>query len=332
LDRRNALTAEALTDHASLAEAGIRPMKWSPLWLRARLLYCMLPFDRSIFGQLRDPLFLVLSVISVVPVCGIRIIYFTILLCCILRGCPPDEFQLVNYILAFKGTQVLSSGVFMSSLAAIKYNLCVHPHDLHSCSTGGPGVTEWLLSSCVDMLGSCVLVWLAFVALPWSVPSAGMIDMVDDEEDGLTRQVTSREQDLSARRANHSGRRRCLCDPRRGGRLGRLLLWDLCSFFMSSLFFFALVYIDNAHLRPGGEKVQLHSVISVKAELREDMWTWRFKTALFFTRVFYAWLSFPFLIFKLPLVGGILTRTSASGYNKIGYCVPRMFPPLERGG
>lgn len=90
-------------DHRALAELGPQPMCCGPRWLRAKLLYSYLPFDISIFGQIKSPFFLLLTVISITPMFGIRVAFFTLILLLIIAGRPPDEYQMVTFILTFKG-------------------------------------------------------------------------------------------------------------------------------------------------------------------------------------------------------------------------------------
>ena len=45
-------------------------------------------------------------------------VFAEVILILMLCGCPADEYQLVQYILAFKGTQFISSGVIMAIMAA----------------------------------------------------------------------------------------------------------------------------------------------------------------------------------------------------------------------
>lgn len=58
----------------------------------------------------------------------------------IVRSCPADSYQLVSFILGFKGTQVLSSGVAYAIIAACKFWDCIHSDMTHSCNVAGPGV------------------------------------------------------------------------------------------------------------------------------------------------------------------------------------------------
>ena len=204
-------------DHKALTEIGHEPTCCTPQWLRAKLLYHYLPFDISIFGQIKNPMFLLLTILSITPMFGIRVTFFTVILICIILGRPPDEYQLVTFILTFKGAQFLSSGVVMACVAAVKYYMCVKPGGHHTCDVEGPGVSQDLITSSVDFFGSCFLVWIAFLLLPCSRSFGGTRDL-SEEEATETREKTSCCDDY---------------DQRRGGRLAGLLGYDLCCFLMS---------------------------------------------------------------------------------------------------
>mmetsp|Transcript_10286 Transcript_10286/g.21792 ORF Transcript_10286/g.21792 Transcript_10286/m.21792 type:complete len:466 (-) Transcript_10286:69-1466(-) len=322
LDTVNTRAGRAAGDHDGLAALGAMPRFLSPLWFRAQVLYHYLPFDHSIFGQLKDPIFILFTIISMIVIYGVRILFFLVILIFIVRGCPPDEYQLVGYILMFKGTQVISSGVIMSIVAVAKYYMCVHPLSVHTCATVGPGADSDLFSAFVDFIGSSVLVWCAFLCLPCSTRSAGLRQLNVDPEEVM-----------SDDEGQASSRRCCRWDTGRGGRLSGLLFWDLFSFLLSCAFLFGLCYIDVTHARPGGEPSeprQVNSVGDVEDTMLEDLGTWEFRSALFLTRVFYAFLSMPFLVFMLPVLNNVLTHTTATGYNPQGFCVPFVLRPMPR--
>jgi len=302
-DQREATLGRLKADLDALSKLGDPPTCLTPRWFRAFTLYHFLPFDISIFGQFRDPVFWVLTVLTLVPSYGIRVMTFFFIFILIRTGCPPDEFQLVQYILQFKGTQFLSSGVGMAIFAAIKYEICVHPDGTHSCATNGPGATSDVLSGVIDILGSCSLVWAAFFTLPWSQRSAGQREI-------------GAEEDKTVVEANY--------DRARGGRLAGLLGYDFICFLLSCAFLAGLVYLDVSHLRPGGKDVGDMD----EAGLKQEMRSWIFKVNLFWARVFYAFLSFPFVIFMIPGINSILTHTTATGYNRQGVCVPYMLHPV----
>jgi len=189
-------------EHDLLADFGSVPIPMTPWWFRARLLYHYQPFDKSIFGCVKQPLWWLLLVCSLIPYAGIRIIYFSVILVMLLRGCPADEFQLVSFVLSLKGSQFFSSGVVMSLRATVKYYSCVHGDLMHNCDTNGPGAYQDPLTGLVDFVGSCILAWVAFLCLPCSRPSAGTRDFsLDDESDYLSDGGSGSEADGPIRRS-----------------------------------------------------------------------------------------------------------------------------------
>merc|ERR1711862_20629 len=45
---------------------------------------------------------------------------------------------------------------------------------------------------------------------------------------------------------------------------------------------------------------------------------WQVQAALYWIRTLYGLVAWPFVIFRLPLMGGFLTRASATGYDRRG--------------
>mmetsp|Transcript_63397 Transcript_63397/g.163120 ORF Transcript_63397/g.163120 Transcript_63397/m.163120 type:complete len:453 (-) Transcript_63397:87-1445(-) len=314
-DSRAAAMGHAVTDVEELAKRGEddAPTMCSPRWWRAKILYHYLPFDISIFGQVKDPWFWILTVISLIPLYGIRVAFFSLILVLMLLGMPADEYQLVGYIIGFKGTQFISSGVVQAIGAAVRYYLCVHPGGEHTCDTTGPGANQDMLSGVIDFVGSCILVWVAFLCLPCSERSAGMRELEVDTEG----------QDVESPGC-------CSCcqgyDREKGGRLRGLLGYDMFCFLLSCLLALGLMYVDVTHARPGGPPYREASF----SDVLEDVDTWTGHAAIYWARILYSFLSFPFIIFLIPGVNGILTHTSPTGYNEYGYCLPFTMHPMPK--
>jgi len=340
-DAKDVATGRLPADHAQLSVLGHPPMPFTPFWLRAKVLYHFLPFDKSIFGCMKDPFWWLLTIFSIIPVFGIRVVFFAMVLIFLLRGCPPDEYQLVSYILTFKGTQVLSSGVVMAIIAAVKYNGCVHSDLGHTCDIDGPGATQDVISGFIDFFGSCVLVWVAFLCLPCSRNNAGNRDLgLGDDEDAAHSDFTMSDSDASV--ASTTRRGICSCcscccrrrwDPTRGGRLAGLVLWDLFSFLLSCIALITLCNIDETHARPGGRPPemahwQMFTWEGIQKTVGADFNSWEFRTDFFMVRVFYGFLMFPYVIFLIPVLNSILTHTTPTGFNRQGECVPYMLPPM----
>jgi len=336
-DQKVAVLGKTLVTHEALVDMGAdqAPRCLSPSWWRAQVLYNFAPFDRSFFGLVKNPIWWLLTFISITPVFGIRVVFFAFILLFVVSSLPPDEFQLVRFILGFKGTQFIT-GTMLAFKAAAEYNLCVHPHGTHSCDVAGPGVKDHQLYSCIDYLGSCLLVWVAFFCLPCSQPSAGSRDDIQTETaESNGRDLSRGDPQPSSLEAGSQPsslepgppRTKCFCcsrwDPSRGGRLAGLLVWDLASFCLSSIFLLGMVWVDASHLRPGGDPFANPS----SEALVDRLDTWEFRTSFYFARICYALLSFPFLVFNLPVVNGILTHVAPTGYNRYGLCLPCVLKP-----
>eukprot|EP00929_Paragymnodinium_shiwhaense_P076453 TRINITY_DN39314_c0_g1_i1.p1 TRINITY_DN39314_c0_g1~~TRINITY_DN39314_c0_g1_i1.p1 ORF type:complete len:335 (+),score=45.84 TRINITY_DN39314_c0_g1_i1:158-1162(+) len=297
-DAKLAATGRLDFDVKALGEIGKPPGCCSPAAFRAFILYRLLPYDVSIWGQMKDPMFWILTAISLITFYGVRVGFFVMVFAMILLGGPAaDEYQLVSFILSFKGTQFVSSGVCMAVMAAVRYYICVLPDGTHTCDVNGPGAVQDLFSGAIDILGSCFLVWAAFLALPYSTRSAGLRDDYQHGDAGS--------------------------QPERGGRLARLLTWDLACFALSLCLLACMTYL-------GTSETHSTSTPQHSAYLEYMEGSWQFRTSVFFARVFYSVLSFPFVAFMIPGLNGVLTHTTATGYNRQGMCVPYVLHPVPK--
>ena len=133
---------------------------------RAWLLYHHAPYDRTVFGRFALPPSILLLVISAWPSWYVRAPYFTIVFACLLPNF--EEFQLMRFILALKGSQTLS-GVANSVITAVQMWSCV-VFQPGTCPSRGPGVSaqpNLVLDLCM-IVWLQLLVWTAFVLLPYS--------------------------------------------------------------------------------------------------------------------------------------------------------------------
>jgi len=332
-DAKQAALGRVENDIEVLGALGEKPTCCSPKWWRAKFLYHFLPYDLSIFGQFKDPLFWLLTGLSMLPYFGLRVVFFLFYLLAVVTCGGPDEFQLVVYVMGLKGTQFLSSGIGMCCFAGIKYYICVRPDCTHTCNINGPGVSISFVEMAVDFVGTCALGWIALWCFPCSVRSAGMRDFVPlDPATGRPLESNRGSGSAAAGESDEEAppRRRGCCHPERwdtsrGGRLVKLFRYDLICFVLCVLLWFLLRYIDKAHLRPG-EHPDFHTDINDvvhSAHVKPSS-----RIALFWVRTVYALLAFPFTIFFIPGLQGILTHTSFTGYNMNGVCVPYKLRPM----
>lgn len=331
-DAKQQALGQQTKDIDTLAEVGQPPCLLGPRWWRAKLLYHLLPFDLSIFGNFKDPMWWVLTFLMCMPnfsflpepwnCIPIRVPFFTVYLICVVTGCPADEFQLVQFIMAIKGLQFVCSGVLMMCIAAYMYFMCVHPGGKHTCDQSGPGAKQPLFVSLTDWLGTCILVWVAFLWLPCSSRSAGSRDEFELEaEEGDVREA----REVTATCCGG------VRDSDKGGRLRRWLGYDLVCFVGSVIVCYIIMCVDLGHLRPGDDdKSGFPEMQTIVGESIKEAERWTGHAAVFWARIWYALLSLPFLIFWIPGLQGILTHTRLTGYNKNGACVPYMLHPVPK--
>jgi len=241
--RVQASSDEPLKTCQSLGMIGERPHPCSYQGLRSFILYHFLPYDKSMFGTLEDPVYIFFFILSMMP--DIRVIFYLVVLFLFVVPGPPDEFQLVQFIMMFKGTQFISGGVAMMACGGTQYFWCITDVSIkdtggkeyhgHTCDTDGPGSSQPVLVGVLDIIGSCVLVWTAFRLLDISVNGAGdrqsdpylghESGMLPTDEEVSAASVDERE-DMSEKflwRCCFRGRKA----KGRGGRLRGFLKYDL---------------------------------------------------------------------------------------------------------
>ncbi|CAK0892523.1 unnamed protein product [Prorocentrum cordatum] len=347
----------AETEWSKLSDIG--PL-WvcSPRWWRGQLLYAYLPFDRSIWGQMRNPLFWLMTALSLYPYWGVRAVYFASLLVLIQAGMPADTYQLCAFIIALKGSQFISSGVVMGLLTAFKYYLCVYPGSRHAssltppypspfnfhsrpssgglqtCDLYGPGANQSSLHSSIDILGSCAVLWTAFWLLPYSYKYDGTpppdFFLPPGDEEKPEPAVAS----LGGATPGYKSvfGRRVRYDSERGGRLSDLMKYDVIVFAISLVAMVCLLCYDYYRW------VKLHGT-QLSQEERQALGLpdgddgqassqRSIRVSLYFARMIYALLCAPFTVFLLPGLVYVLLHVNPTGYNRQGACVPVTMPPV----
>ena len=84
----------------------------------------------------------------------------------------------------------------------------------------------------------------------------------------------------------------------------KLLVWDVCACFAS----FLLVFLAFA----------------LTEKLRADVRPWMIMGGICWFRIIYSCTTFPFLVFRLPVLNLVLSHARPTGYTKSGKCVPKM--------
>ena len=287
--------------------------------LRARVLWAILPADATTWMKLRSPFTVFMMLLSATPTLAINVWVFVFLFGMIDRR---DEFQLVNFILKFKGFQ-FASGVFSSVQAALKLYQCVDHVGL--CETAAPGQGAGFPFEIACEPLRLVVVWAAF-ALLWCGHARGgreeivaletvRIDAADGDLDGTRdidklRAAESKGEAMEASHsidddevhaANEEARKKFNVKTGYGGYLGYFMVVDLFAFSACCGFFGWQIYKNGYWV--------------------ED---WMFFLSLYYLKASYALLSFPFLLFAVPVLDVVLTHAKPTGYDKMGILCPKL--------
>ena len=264
-------------------------------FFRRKVLRHYLPFDRSIFGKLKDPIYVALTLTMLIPNAGFRVSVLSMILTFILFPRPPDEFQIINFILLCKGTQFLTGGLVSMGQGATIYFGCFNWHEaeLTACiAQRGPGKVSSLFGELADYLGSIVLVWIAFLNLQFA-----------QEHRQQKRLKLQTEKTSPVSEPAESKSQRLKID--RGGRMSSLLNYDVGCFAFSLLVLLVLTG-GNLMMREN------HQVTAYR----------HFQEDIFWCKVLYSLLSMPFALFTIQPLQQVLTHAAPTGFNDFGECVP----------
>ena len=240
-------------------------------WLRAWVLYTMFPHDKSIWKQLKNPIFWLFTIVSVLP-WGVSQAWFIIIF--LLRD-KHDEFQLIDFIVKVKTAGAVSVGLIPTFMGINAYLACAHGTD-RPCSKFGPGLTgeESVFGSKFVFDMTFFVVQLLFV---WVC--AALLNCAKDKG--------ARVEDAAVTAAGDARGRRRFCS------------W--------------LTY----------EVVMLVIIIGLTiAAVVMNKDPSMIQTYIFWIKVLYGWLSFPWFILKLPLMFPLILHAHPTAYNVVGNCVP----------
>jgi hypothetical protein len=254
-------------------------------------LYRYHPYNRSVWSKLRDPVWIILTLVSCCQYYGIRAGFFVLLFLLIDKR---DEFQLVQFIWNFKGTQFVS-GIIAAFVGAAQFFYCVGFEDPFlelgsetSCASLGPGVSlgeQSFIISMATFATHVLLTWISFLLLPCTVRKGRVLRLADEAD------------------AAPEG---CCGDAGRAKRLRKLLVYDLLSFFLSMGMFAGCLAAQG----------------QLPVDLDADT-AWLIQVDLYWAKVLYLVLAFPFFVLTLlPIFTTVVLHTRPTGYNPYGYTVP----------
>ena len=226
----------------------------------------------------------------------------------------------MKFIQKFKGFQFISGGVVTAVLGAVKYFICISapstsivttgasPLDIktHTCDTNGPGQGENFGFQLATFTANILLVWFAFFFLPCS-KKLGVVKF----KHSLRTKDNNTANDQSGEVEVKGGKRKKLSSARAGGRLRSLLYYD----FFCAIVCVGLLFVLN-------ETTSVDDVTAVNSTTEVKFWdNWQIRANMFWMQVLYSLLSFPFVVFQIPVVFSILTHAKPTGYSPNGLCV-----------
>ena len=142
--------------------------------LRNKYLYTLDPVDKNIWQQIKDPLWWLILLITLVPIFGVQPLMYAIMFMCINKR---DEFQLLKFILKFKRKQFITSGIIKGVMGFTMYYSCVNfteaekdeetnkEYQEHACEKYGPGFGTYYYWEVVAHIGMIVLTWVGALCL-----------------------------------------------------------------------------------------------------------------------------------------------------------------------
>eukprot|EP00746_Dinoflagellata_sp_MGD_P140548 gnl/MRDRNA2_/MRDRNA2_73791_c0_seq1.p1 gnl/MRDRNA2_/MRDRNA2_73791_c0~~gnl/MRDRNA2_/MRDRNA2_73791_c0_seq1.p1 ORF type:complete len:414 (+),score=69.61 gnl/MRDRNA2_/MRDRNA2_73791_c0_seq1:63-1304(+) len=137
-----------------------------PCCLIAFWRYHLFPVDKTFWGTIRDPWWIFFKIISAIPLCGVAPACHFFIFLIIDKS---DEYQLIFFILRFKGMQFLTLGILRAFIGYAQYYGCtIDDGERHTCKKRGPGTGPdfWLTN--LGFVVCLLLGWIAFLLLPYS--------------------------------------------------------------------------------------------------------------------------------------------------------------------
>eukprot|EP00416_Gambierdiscus_australes_P014303 CAMPEP_0171126040 /NCGR_PEP_ID=MMETSP0766_2-20121228/112503_1 /TAXON_ID=439317 /ORGANISM="Gambierdiscus australes, Strain CAWD 149" /LENGTH=454 /DNA_ID=CAMNT_0011589045 /DNA_START=138 /DNA_END=1502 /DNA_ORIENTATION=+ len=289
-----------------------------PDCIRAYLRYHLFPYNRGIWYCLRDPIYVIVNLLAITPVFGIYAFMFLVIWIIIDKS---DEYQLVYFILSFKGAQFFSWGVVKGWQGFFMYFKCTTFPTIPLpggstlvekplCEVAGPGMgtydfywlqlTSWLLP--------LVLVWVSLLLLPCSKEkgrSKLQVLKVDADADADADDV---EHGSVAGEVKDDADKRF---QRQGGYIRNMLIFDFVVFCVCVALMILIIALQPRPPTGGSKWTKLYNAAN------ND---WQIRQTLFFVQFLYGIFSVVFVPFSIPALQAVLTHSAPTAYNEFGQC------------
>lgn len=292
-----------------------------PDCIRAFLRYRLFPYNRSTWQCLRDPVFVIVNILALIPYMGIYAWMYAFIWVIIDK---TDEYQLIYYILSFKGAQFFSWGVLKGFVGFTQYFRCttfppidqfanvdltqltslqISQRTQSSCAVNGPGMSEQYWVSIMSWLLPLVLVWISLFILPFS-KEKGRTDLKTFHDQKTMQDIEG------ADVVNTNTSTKSAKSQTQGGYLRRMCIFDFAIFLICVGLMAMIIALQPDTTHRSKWAAFYHAQDS----------DWQVKQTLFFCQFLYGLCSIVFVPFVLPLLQAILTHSAPTAYNEDGQC------------
>lgn len=264
---------------------------------RAFFLYHYWPCDKSIFRQyLKEPVDISLLLLAMSPFTVVRVMFYAVLLLCLCIPYPPDEHQIVQFILAFKGLSVFTEGIGRTCYGVAVYYYC---NRVGTCAFGGaPGTGVGSVSVTFDVFQEILVLFVWIVLLPRTVrfnrrAVQGGLQRLDSTPrfgEGGADAAPPDAEETDAHRGS-------------GGRMQNLLNYYL---WCVGLVVAAFVALSASDLRAASAR---------EGRCGQDC-VWRLQENFFWCRTIFGLSTFPFFWLMVPSLNRLLTHSTPTGFTR----------------
>lgn len=293
-------------------------------WFR----YALDPYDRGFWRRIRHPLYWIFSLGRSFPRYGvIQITYFIYFLLID----KSDEYQLIEFVTLFKAFQFFTLGILSACVGSVQYYICTMSVP-QNCDKHGPMESFWTVILFVFQI---INVFVAFLMLNCSEKKGGFYYQYEkDAQQSIQADsnTTSGRQAALARitQSDSKGKDKIMqalryrseedMKDQSKSRLMKFLIYDfvifvLCIAIACFLAFYNL--LDNS------------AEVTENSEGVNDG-NWKFAMGLYWVKCFYGFMSFPFVVLKMPMINSLITHAKPTGYNPYGLCVPYLGKEEQR--
>jgi len=277
--------------------------------------YQLLPYDRGFWRQLRNPWWWLFTLLSLVPKYGVVQIVYALQFIMIDKS---DEFQLFQFIVQFKALQFLTVGIVGSLVGSVQYYICVSASP-PNCDEWGPKESFWtMLLFCLQV----VIIFVAFLLMNCSEKKGGFYYQLEQESRAKLAQKAQRGERMNV--LNELSRNDI--EMKEGDRLMHAMhyksetamledsRWRMFKYMIYDLFIF-LICVGLVLWMVFGNLLSTDATVTKNGSGGLTDSNWKFVMGLFWIKIFYGFMSFPFVLLKLPLLSTLISHARPTGYN-----------------